>query len=167
MKNHDQWYLSGTKPTGSSRSFFFEGQVGIVLLQSWLRDQASHVCIFPYGLMVNTNSNFDVAFKEQKMMMCADSRKRDLSSSWSLTRCEPSGRGSKKKDPVGLGPERILSQWKALDVKACERVEPSSFPSRRLRLVDVLVAARGVRSRLLGMFWWLQSSRLQEMFWWI
>ncbi|KAM1443385.1 hypothetical protein ACFX2I_039670 [Malus domestica] len=96
MENHDQGYLSGTKPTGSSGSFFFEGQVGVVLLRSWLRDQASsqapHVCIFPYRLMVNTNSNFDG--------------------------------GSKKKDPedpVGLGPERILSRWKALDVKACER----------------------------------------------
>ncbi|KAM1826211.1 hypothetical protein ACFX13_025587 [Malus domestica] len=90
MENHDQGYLSGTKPTESSESFFFEGQVGVVLLQSWLRDQASsqasHVCIFPYRLVVNTNSNFDggtfflifsAAFKEQKMMMCADSRKRE------------------------------------------------------------------------------------------
>ncbi|KAM1439440.1 hypothetical protein ACFX13_013003 [Malus domestica] len=41
MENHDQGYLSGTKPTESSGSFFFEGQVGVVLLQSWLRDQAS------------------------------------------------------------------------------------------------------------------------------
>ncbi|KAB2603407.1 type I inositol 1,4,5-trisphosphate 5-phosphatase 1-like [Pyrus ussuriensis x Pyrus communis] len=105
--------LSEPKPTGSFESFFFEGQVGVVnvlgigvvLLRSWLHDQASsqapHVCIFLYGLVVNIDSNFDGDIRE---------RERDLSSSWSLTRCKPSGRGSKKKDPRGLGPKRILSR---------------------------------------------------------